>query len=158
MLVLGASNPADGRPQVCAPSASRQLGIVSEVQGSTLFERIGGRPGLQLLLRRFYADVRQHNEIGPIFNARIEDWPAHLETIADFWSGFTGGPAQYRGGFAAKHLPLGLTETHFEAWLGLWHRHCRALLQPAEAEEMIALAEMIGGRLRMVLSRTAATS
>lgn len=129
---------------------------MSENPELSLFERIGGRPGLQTLLRRFYADVRQHNEIGPIFNERIEDWPTHLETIADFWSGFTGGPAQYRGGFAARHMPLGLTEAHFQAWLGLWHRHCRALLQPTEAEEMIALAEMIAGRLRMILGRAAA--
>ena len=27
--------------------------------GTTLYERLGGRPGLALLLRRFYADVRR---------------------------------------------------------------------------------------------------
>ena len=53
----------------------------------SLYERIGGRDGLMLLLRRFYADVRQHHVIGPIFTARIDDWPSHLEKIAGFWSG-----------------------------------------------------------------------
>jgi len=114
----------------------------------TLYERIGGRDGLMLLLRRFYADVRQHDEIGPIFAEHIEDWPAHLEKIAGFWSGLTGGPALYGGGMAARHMPLRLEEKHFQAWLGLWQRHCRAHLPPAEAEEMITVAEMIGQRLR----------
>jgi hemoglobin len=102
------------------------------------------------LLRRFYADVRQHNEIGPIFTANIDDWPAHMEKIADFWSGLTGGPALYGGGFAARHIPLQLEERHFQAWLELWHRHCRAHLAGPEAEDMIALAEAIGQRLRMI--------
>ena len=59
---------------------------------ATLFARLGGRAPLLQLLKYFYADVRQHAEIGPIFAAHIEDWPAHLEKIADFWSGVTGGP------------------------------------------------------------------
>lgn len=116
----------------------------------TLYERIGGREGLALLLRRFYADVRQHAEIGPIFAARIHDWPAHLEKIAGFWSGLTGGPALYGGGMAARHIPLHLEEPHFQAWLGLWHRHCRAHLPASEAEEMIAIAESLGQRLRAI--------
>jgi hemoglobin len=116
----------------------------------TLYERIGGRDGLTLLLRRFYADVRQHREIGPIFAAHVEDWPAHLEKIAGFWSGLTGGPALYGGGMAARHIPLRLEEPHFQSWLGLWQRHCRAHLPAAEAEDMIAIAESIGQRLRAI--------
>jgi hemoglobin len=115
---------------------------------ASLFDRIGGRAQLLQLLKYFYADVRQHNEIGPIFTAKITDWPAHLEKIADFWSGVTGGPANYRGGMPMKHMPLGLEERHFVAWLGLWSRHCRARLAPAEAAELIAIAETIGQRLR----------
>ncbi len=118
-----------------------------------LYERLGGRPALQQLLRRFYADVRQHRTIGPIFTARIEDWPAHLEKIADFWSGATGGPIRYSGPMPARHVPLGLEEEHFEAWLDLWERQCRALLPPREAGEMIALAQNIGQRLRQIVQR-----
>ena len=116
----------------------------------TLYERIGGHDGLALLLRRFYADVRQHHEIGPIFAAHIEDWPSHLEKIAGFWSGLTGGPSLYGGGMAARHIPLRLEEPHFQAWLGLWHRHCEAHLPAQEAAEMIAIAESIGQRLRAI--------
>lgn len=117
---------------------------------TTLFERLGGRAPLLELLRYFYADVRQHQEIAPIFAAHIEDWPAHIEKIADFWSGVTGGPALYSGPMPFKHLSLGLEERHFQAWLGLWARHCRARLAPAEAAELIMVAETIGQRLRHV--------
>lgn len=118
----------------------------------SLFERLGGRAGLLRLLRHFYADVRQHREIAPIFLAQIEDWPAHLEKIADFWSNVTGGPVRYGGGMPGKHFPLGLEARHFEAWLDLWRRNCRAHLPPTEAEEMIRAAEEIGERLRTMIA------
>lgn len=121
----------------------------------TLFERIGGREPLGRLLRHFYSDVRQHHTIGPIFNAQIHDWPTHLEKIADFWTGATGGPALYSGPMPQRHFPLGLGEAHFEAWLDLWRRNCRIYLAPREAEEMIRLAEGIGERLRELITRFA---
>jgi hemoglobin len=119
---------------------------------ASLFERLGGRPALMHLLRYFYADVRQHAEIGPLFAAQITDWPAHLEKIGDFWSGLTGGPQSYSGPMPFKHVHLGLAEKHFQAWLGLWRRHCQAHLAPTEAEDMILLAEGIGQRLRQILT------
>lgn len=125
--------------------------MTAPAPSASLYDRLGGRPRLMHLLRHFYADVRQHREIAPIFAAHIRDWPAHLETIADFWSGATGGPARYAGPMPFKHVPLGLEERHFEAWLGLWTRHCRAHLPAAEADEMIALAEGIGRRLRQII-------
>lgn len=121
----------------------------------SLYARLGGRSQLLKLLRHFYADVRQHREIAPIFLAQIEDWPAHLEKIADFWSNVTGGPARYSGGMPRKHFPLRLEERHFEAWLDLWRRNCRAHLPATEAEEMIRAAEEIGQRLRAMIALAA---
>jgi len=119
---------------------------------ASLYDRIGGREPLLKLLRHFYADVRQHQEIAPIFAANIEDWPAHLEKIADFWSGMTGGPRLYAGGMPWKHVPLKLEERHFAAWLELWRRNCRNHVGGAEAEELIVLAEGVGQRLRQILA------
>ena len=136
------------------PSGTALLADMSEpATQAALFDRLGGRTRLLFLLKHFYADVRQHNLIGPIFAAQIKDWPAHLEKIADFWSGASGGPANYRGPMPQRHFPLGLGETHFEAWLDLWRRHCRAHLGAQEAAEMIKLAEGIGERLRELISR-----
>lgn len=116
-----------------------------------LFERLGGRPVLMRLLRHFYADVRQNHEIGPLFEEKVHDWPAHLEKIADFWSMATGGPTGYRGGMPMKHMELGLEERHFAAWLDLWERNCRAQLPAAEAEELVGVAHGIGARLRQIV-------
>ena len=118
----------------------------------SLFDQIGGRPKLIELLRHFYADVRQHALIGPIFQAHIENWTAHIEKIADFWSGLTGGPAQYRGGMAWKHLALNLEEAHFQAWLSLWKRTCRTHLAESQAVAMSQIADNIGLRLRAIIA------
>ena len=69
-----------------AAKSPRFVATVTETTPpSPLFDRLGGRARLLYLLRHFYADVRQHEDIGPIFSAHITDWPAHLEKIADFW-------------------------------------------------------------------------
>ncbi len=118
----------------------------------SLFERIGGREGLTLLLRHFYADVRQHQLIGPIFNGKIQDWPEHLAKIAEFWARIMGGPSLYAGQMPAKHLHLGIEPQHFAAWLGLWTSNCRCYLKPEEAEEAIQLARDIARRLDRIIS------
>lgn len=119
---------------------------------TSLYERIGGKEGLQSLLHQFYADVRQHAVIGPIFNEQVEDWPSHLETINSFWSQITGGPAAYSGGMPFKHMNLGIDASHFAAWLQLWEFNCRRHLKADEAKEMIALAHGISQRLKSILA------
>jgi len=117
----------------------------------TLFERIGGMEKLHPFLWQFYADVRQHQIIGPIFNARIQNWPEHVAKIAEFWARATGGPSKYAGQMPLKHLSLGLAPEHFSAWLALWDWNCKRHLAPAEALEMSELAHGIGRRLRQIV-------
>lgn len=100
------------------------------------------------LLRHFYADVRQHRLLGPIFAAHVEDWPAHLEKIGDFWSTMIGGPTNYYGAMPRQHMPLGLRAEEFQAWLGLWEHNCRAWLRSDCAAALIARAHQIAARLR----------
>ncbi|HEY3854045.1 MAG TPA: group III truncated hemoglobin [Verrucomicrobiae bacterium] len=113
-----------------------------------LFDRLGGRLALIRLLNHFYADVRQHRVIGPIFESQIEDWPEHIENIADFWTQITGGPTNYSGRMPARHIPLGLREEHFQAWLGLWEINCRNWAPTDCADELVAHARQIALRLR----------
>lgn len=103
-------------------------------------------------LWHFYADVRQDSVIGPIFNAKIHDWPAHLEKIADFWALQTGGPSAYRGGFGAAHLTLGLEEPHFRRWLMLWELNCKSRLEPAVAACLIGRAHELAANLRRLVA------
>jgi len=121
---------------------------------NSLLMRMGGRPVLLNLLHHFYADVRQHQVIGPIFETKIVDWPQHLEKIVDFWSTIAGGPAAYSGPMVARHIPLELKEEHFAAWLGLWEHNCKIWLPADCAEEMIQFAKNIALRLRMACGVT----
>lgn len=119
----------------------------------SLYERLGGHEGILKLIKPFYIDVRQHAVLGPIFNAHIEDWPAHLDKITEFWALQTGGESRYRGGFAGAHMPLGLKPEHFQMWLGLWEFNASRQLPPTEAAEMKALAHEFARRLFSVTQR-----
>jgi hemoglobin len=116
-------------------------------EGKSLYDRLGGHDGILRLIRTFYVDVRQHAVLGPIFNAHIHDWPAHLDKIADFWALQSGGATRYRGGFAGAHMPLGLEAEHFQHWLGLWELNNGRHLAPREAGELNAIAHELGRRL-----------
>ena len=129
------------------------ISLVQEVEkNASLYQRLGGHPGLLRLLKSFYADVRQHGVIGPIFAAHIKDWDAHVAKIAEFWARATGGPSIYAGQMPVKHLALGLAPEHFGFWLELWDFNCRRMLAQTEAEEMSKLAHGIGARLRQILA------
>ena len=119
---------------------------------STLYERVGEHAGILRLLHYFYADVRQHALLGPIFNARIHDWSSHLEKITEFWALQAGGPSRYGGGFGAVHLGLGIQPGHLSQWLALWDFNCQRNLAAPEAQEMSQLAHEFGARLGRLLS------
>lgn len=113
----------------------------------SLYDRLGGHAGILKLITPFYADVRQHAVLGPVFNSHITDWPAHLAKITEFWALQAGGESAYRGGFGAAHLRLGLKPEHFQHWLALWEFNNLRQLAPQEAGEMTALAYELARRL-----------
>ena|SRR5215204_5126374 len=123
---------------------------------TTLFERLGGRPGISRLIKWFYARVRFEPDLEPIFNAHVPKWSEHLETLIDFWCTQVGGPATYRSGMG-RHFKLQLGPEHFSTWLRVWDENCRHLLQDREADEMIALAHSVADDLmRMIARRSSA--
>ncbi len=116
-------------------------------QHQALYDRLGGHAGIVKLLKPFYADIRQHAVLGPIFASHIQNWPVHIDKIADFWALQTGGDSQYRGGFGAAHQSLGIGLEHFRFWLGLWEFNNARQLKPDEAAELNALARQLAARL-----------
>lgn len=124
---------------------------------ASLYDRLGGHIGILKLIKPFYIDVRQHAVLGPIFDSHIQDWPAHLEKITEFWALQTGGESRYRGGFAGAHMSLGLKPEHFQHWLGLWEFNNARQLPPQEAAEMTALAHEFARRLVAVTQRRCMT-
>ena len=125
------------------------------IERGSLYERLGGHEGILKLVSSFYADVRQHAVIGPIFNAQIKDWNAHLAEITEFWALQTGGKSKYGGGFAGAHMKLGLKPEHFQHWLQLWEYNNARHLAPSEAAGMNQLAHLFATRLFAVTQRYA---
>jgi len=118
----------------------------------TLFERLGGRPGISRLIKWFYARVRFEPDLQAIFDAHIIKWGPHLELLVEYWSGVVGGPSTYSGTMA-RHARLSLDASHFSTWLRVWEENCRDLLQPREAVEMIAFAKSIADETQQMLGQ-----
>ena len=99
-------------------------------------------PDLAALVDAFYARVRADEELGPIFNGAVEDWPEHLRTLSTFWSSVMPGSGTYKGNPMAVHLRHveAITPELFQRWLGLWRETTDAILPPAAA----ALQEKAG--------------
>lgn len=71
----------------------------------------------------FYAEIRNDDLLGPIFNGAIrpDDWPRHLARMCDFWSATLLRTGRYQGRPLPPHLALpGLDEEHFRRWLTLF--------------------------------------
>jgi len=117
----------------------------------SLYDRLGGRGKLDILLRNFYSTLRVHPVLGPVFAAHVSDWPSHLRVVGDFWTLQTGGPADYRGRLVSAHAPLGLGARHFEVWLAHWRQSCHLHFEPVIAAELVALAEGHAARMRGAL-------
>lgn len=78
---------------------------------------------IALLVNTFYARVTQDPLIGPIFDQHIQDWPAHLNKMVDFWSSTLRGTARFRGMPMVTHSRLdGITQEHFQRWLALFRQ------------------------------------
>ena len=131
-------------------------------QPPPLYERLGGRVKLAVLMRNFYASLQIHPALGPIFAANVVDWSAQYARLTEFWSLQTGGPSQYRGRVLHAHAVLDLRPEHFDAWLAQWRQSCLLHFEEPEAAEMIALAEglarRMGGNTRIGLPSSPGTA
>jgi len=100
------------------------------------------------LVHTFYASVRNHAQLGPIFNAHVRDWDRHLATMVDFWSGALRGTARFRGTPMPKHVALpGLSADLFRQWLTLFQATTATLPNAAMAERANDLAERVAASL-----------
>ncbi|WP_183425940.1 group III truncated hemoglobin [Luteimonas sp. RC10] len=75
------------------------------------------------LVHAFYARARADAQLGPVFEAHVEDWPAHLALLVDFWSAMLRGTRRFRGAPVQRHMRLdGLDEAMFARWLALFRQ------------------------------------
>lgn len=100
----------------------------------------------------FYDKARADPVIGPVFNRVIPEahWPAHLATIADFWSSMLLGTGRYGGRPMPKHMAIPeLSDAHFMRWLRLFRETAEELCPPDIAALFTERSERIGNSFRM---------
>ncbi len=126
-------------------STERRAGITASIVAETgLDEAL-----LDRLVRGFYARARADALLGPVFDARVEDWDSHLERMVAFWSSVVLMSGRYRGQPMQKHMPLPVDARHFDRWLALFEATARSLCPPAAADYLLERARRIGESLEL---------
>ena len=108
------------------------------------------------VVEKFYGRARQDEVIGPVFNRVIPEteWPAHLKTIADFWSSMLLGTGRYFGRPMPKHIAIPeLSDAHFVRWLALFRETVEELCPPEVAALFVERAERIGYNFRLRIAQ-----
>jgi hemoglobin len=118
--------------------------------GGMRFERVS-EESLGALVRAFYGRARADGELGPVFNAAVEDWEAHFETLTAFWSAVMLGDRRYSGRPMQAHMRQPIRPEMFERWLAIWEKTTAELFEPAAAAELQGKAHQIGRGLKLGL-------
>lgn len=103
------------------------------------------------LVPAFYARVREHAVLGPIFNDAISDWPHHLGRLEAFWSSVVLSSGRYKGQPMVAHIrhETAMTPENFAQWLELWRETTSDLLSPPAAAVFQQKAELIAESLQL---------
>lgn len=110
-------------------------------------------PEIATVVTEFYAVVRSHPGLGPVFAAHVTDWPAHEEKIIRFWCNALLYTRTYDGNPLLVHRAAGnVKDPMFDVWLGLFDSVLKRTLAPDSAAGWSALAHRIGRSLRMGLA------
>lgn len=105
------------------------------------------------VVRVFYARIRAHGELGPVFAAHVRDWPAHETRIAAFWRNAILKERCYDGNPMRVHVARPeIRPDHFPLWLSLFHEVLTQELAADTAARWGALADRIGHGLKMGLT------
>lgn len=105
------------------------------------------------LVEIFYARVRVHPRLGPIFNGEVDDWPEHLAKLKDFWASVALNAGRYSGKPVPAHMKLeGVTREDFGEWLGLFRQTLEDIAPGAETVDYFMVrAERIAQSLQLAM-------
>ena len=104
---------------------------------------------IDAVVAEFYAVIRTHPGLGPVFAAHVTDWPAHEAKIARFWRNAILFERSYDGNPLVAHREAGNVHPGmFDVWLGLFDSVLRRQLPAETAAEWSVLAHRIGRGLR----------
>ena len=107
------------------------------------------RAEIEQVVAAFYARIREHPGLGPVFAAHVSDWPSHEAKIVRFWASAILHERSYDGNPMVAHTRAGnVRPGMFEIWLDLFDRVVAAELDAPKARAWSALAHKIGRSLR----------
>jgi hemoglobin len=77
---------------------------------------------IDLLVDTFYGHIRQHPDLGPVFEGRLAGrWPEHMVKMKSFWSSIAFKTGAYGGKPVQAHQGVdGMAEGLFRQWLQLF--------------------------------------
>lgn len=107
----------------------------------------------------FYARVRQHPILAPIFAKHIPDegWDVHEEKVAGFWRNAILREKSYAGSPMRAHTKAKTVQPdHFQHWLALFDEVLIEQLPDDTAKAFSMLAHRIGTGLRTGLEQARA--
>jgi hemoglobin len=105
---------------------------------------------IRALVQAFYAKVRRDEVLGPIFDARIDNWDDHLDKLAAFWSSVVLMTGRYKGRPMPVHARLpGISDAHFARWLALFGETARDICPPPAADLFVDRAGRIAESLKI---------
>lgn len=107
---------------------------------------------LRGVVHDFYAAIRAHPVLGPVFSTHVTDWAAHEEKIIAFWRNAILYERGYEGNPMAVHKAAGNVRAGmFIPWLKLFDEVLARRLAPETASAWSALAHRIGRGLSLGL-------
>jgi len=108
---------------------------------------------ISLMVDRFYAGVRTHPSLGPVFNPRLEGrWDRHLAQMKDFWSSVLLQSGRYQGYPLGAHFGVpGMEREHFADWLELFRQTLDSVYEERPADFIYAAAVRMAERFSYAL-------
>ena len=113
-------------------------------------KEIATRDDIALLVHVFYEKIRADLEIGPVFEAVITDWEAHLGKLVDFWESSLFGVRKYYGNPIKEHVGVdktmgfALSPSYFGLWLNLWFETLDTYFEGAHVDLLKERARKMG--------------
>jgi hemoglobin len=129
-----------------ANAEARDYAIEKRAEKKAAAEGIGVDTAyIDHFVETFYGKIQTDKLLGPIFNERIADWPAHLARMKAFWRSVLHNSGEFAGNPMLKHLVIpGIELRHFAHWLELFYETLR------DAEPTCEATALVGGRARMI--------
>lgn len=109
---------------------------------------------ISILVDTFYARIRAHPELGPIFETVIADnWDFHLRRMKDFWASVAFNARRYTGKPVPAHQKISQARPeHFGMWLDLFRATLEETAPSAQAvDHFMERADRIAQSLQLAM-------